>query len=289
MAYIEETINSLQDALSVFFNNAQIAKESGDRRILMYRGQADKNFGVMPSIFRQNGLKREAQMIQEIKRLAPAEFVHNESALECLVKMQHYGVPTRLLDITSNPLVALYFACADESCKDTDGEIITFYDYFTPHKSSAIDLYARLSTYEGENNQDLVDFTSSSVSFINHENRPKIDEIKKYFQNKYFTISVPLNNERIRRQHGAFLLFGMNIEDQLNPFKKEAFDIKKHILIDSGEKICRSLIIPAEVKDEILKKLDVIGINRSFLFPEFEHQASYVKQKYLELEAESEE
>ena len=73
--------------------------------------------------------------------------------------------------------------------------------------------------------------TSSNIIETTNENKPKIDEIKKYFQNKYFTISVPLNNERIRRQHGAFLLFGMSIEEQLNPFKKEAFDIKRHILI----------------------------------------------------------
>lgn len=292
MAYTGEVVNSLQEALSIFLNNAQIAKENGDKRILMYRGQADKSFGISPSIFRKNGLKREAQMIQELKRLAPSEFTLGDSALDYLVKMQHYGLPTRLLDITSNPLVALYFACSDESCKSVDGEIITFYDYFTPHNSSAIDLYARLSTYDGESNQDLeklVKITSSPVSFINHENKPKMDEIKKYFQNKYFTISVPLNNERIRRQHGAFLLFGMSIEEQLNPFKKEAFDIKKHILVDNDEKICRSIIIPAETKDEILKTLDVIGINRAFLFPEFEHQASYVKQKYLDLEAEDEE
>lgn len=189
MAYTGEVVNSLQDALSIFLNNAQIAKENGDKRILMYRGQADKNFGISPSIFRKNGLKREAQMIQELKRLAPAEFAYGDSALDYLVKMQHYGLPTRLLDITSNPLVALYFACSDESCKSVDGEIITFYDYFTPHNSSAIDLYARLSTYDGESNQDLeklVKITSSPVSFINHENKPKMDEIKKIFSKQIF-------------------------------------------------------------------------------------------------------
>ncbi len=36
---------------------------------------------------------------------------------------QHYGMPTRLLDWTTNPLVALYFACASD--KDTDGAVFT--------------------------------------------------------------------------------------------------------------------------------------------------------------------
>jgi len=38
--------------------------------------------------------------------------------------MQHYGIPTRLLDITSNPLVALFFACIE--FPKVDGEVIFF-------------------------------------------------------------------------------------------------------------------------------------------------------------------
>lgn len=278
-----ERVATLQEAIEIFSRNANVLKESEDARTLMYRGQADATFNLSPSIFRKNGLIHEARMIRELKRLAPAEFGYNESALDQLIKMQHYGLPTRLLDITSNPLVALYFACADDSCLDKDGEVITFYDYFTPYDSLDVKRYAELSTYEGSTHQDLKKFTSSNDPFEDSEKKVLIDNIKRYFDARYFLISVPLNNERIRRQHGGFLLFGMDVEQQTNPFQKEAFDIKNEVIQSrDSDEICRSIIIPADAKKDMLQMLDAVGINRSFLFPEFEHQAGYVKQKFLD-------
>lgn len=279
---IQNTIESLTDALQIFLGNSAIQKKNEDNRVLMYRGQANQEFDLSPSIFRNGALNREVLMIRELKRLAPAEFINLGSSLDRLIKMQHYGLPTRLLDITSNPLVALFFACADESCQDKNGEVITFYDYFTPPDSSQVDLYAKLSMYEGTTHKDLQNFTSSQDSFLDQENKIKRDLLKLYFPNKYLFVSAPLNNERIRRQHGAFLLFGIDVDEQINPFQRESFNIKEQIIKDQEDGICRSFIVSQQAKKEILEALDVIGINRSFLFPEFEHQATYVKEKYLD-------
>lgn len=276
------TIETLTDALQIFLANSAIQKKNEDNRVLMYRGQANQEFDLSPSIFRNGALNREVLMIRELKRLAPAEFINLGSSLDRLIKMQHYGLPTRLLDITSNPLVALFFACSDESCQDKDGEVIAFYDYFTPPDSSRVDLYAKLSMYEGTTHKDLQHFTSSQESFLDQENEIKRHLLKSYFPEKYLFVSAPMNNERIRRQHGAFLLFGIDVDEQNNPFQRESFNIKEQIIKDHQDGICRSFIVPKQAKKEILNALDVIGINRSFLFPEFEHQATYVKEKYLD-------
>lgn len=80
-----------------------------------YRGHADENWKLLPSIFRTpNGVEKEHLLFRDMVAHEPQSFSECKSALDYLVQMQHYGLPTRLLDMTTNPLVALYFACQPE-------------------------------------------------------------------------------------------------------------------------------------------------------------------------------
>ena len=92
-------------------------KEAGTE--IFYRGHADKGWELLPSIFRTpNGVEKEHLLFHDMVAHEPQSFSECKSTLDYLVQMQHYGLPTRLLDMTTNPLVALYFAC-----EQVDGDV----------------------------------------------------------------------------------------------------------------------------------------------------------------------
>ncbi|MDD5216238.1 MAG: FRG domain-containing protein, partial [Methylococcales bacterium] len=86
---------------------------------LWFRGQANYEHKLIPALFREQ--YDEARMYEEFIRRFPEHSNNHRDIFEWLTLMQHYGLPTRLLDWTTNLLVALFFCCNDE--KDKDGAI----------------------------------------------------------------------------------------------------------------------------------------------------------------------
>ncbi|HDR0641549.1 FRG domain-containing protein [Pasteurella multocida] len=120
----DELIKSIEEFL-IKLNSKKI-KEGHTR---LYRGHSDEKFLLTPSIYRNDGkhIKYEHQMIYDLIASNPEELKELDP-FHLLVKLQHYGCPTRLLDLTSNPLVALYFSVSESKNNNEipNGEVMFF-------------------------------------------------------------------------------------------------------------------------------------------------------------------
>ena len=118
------SLKSVPQYLETILNFHENASE-GD---FIFRGHSSMTYKLIPKIGRtQDSLEivklREVQSFNEFKRLY-GRFYHKSLSrdMDILMLSQHYGLPTRLLDWTFDPLVALYFAC--RSNYNEDGEVL---------------------------------------------------------------------------------------------------------------------------------------------------------------------
>lgn len=102
-----------QVAMIRFLDKAENARRELDKAdVVWYRGQANKDWNLLPSLFRiRNAVAKEVDAYREWVRRADLIEKAEEGEWNHLFNMQHFGVPTRLLDWTESFAVAVGFAC----------------------------------------------------------------------------------------------------------------------------------------------------------------------------------
>jgi hypothetical protein len=250
-----------------------------------FRGHSRFSHRLVPSIFRDpNWIANEDVLFKELVLRCPNDFAGQESTFQSLVKMQHYSLPTRLLDITANPLVALYFACLYEGSPRESGEVVVFriptaeIKYFDSDTVSVIANISRrsqsfelpLGHLEREAFNDL-----QQIRYLLHEVRRE----KPYFEpwiirdhlESVVCVKPKLDNARVIKQEGAFLLFGMGCR------KTEPAAVPQGYLYPAAT---RRLLIEPSKKEIIRRQLESLGLTQASIFPEIDKVAEYIKRSY---------
>ena len=280
-----KNIKNLSDFIEIL---GEIRKNRQRGHELFFRGHESVNYRLEPSIHRNKKyIYNEYELFKEIVLEHPNEFADDSTALEKLVRMQHYGLPTRILDLTKNPMVALYFACSDQEGKvnkENNGEVVVLsipsneIKYYDSDSVSVLSNLCKLKTIEKR-----FDFKLNRLQFNEQENVYKlihaIREEKSYFSNyivpndlnDVFCVKVKKNNARIIIQNGLFLIYGLRMEQNILENEK-----KWVVSSDNNYKI----IIDREYKLKIKNELELIDITNKSLFPELENNIKMLKKKY---------
>jgi len=136
----------------------------GKRRTKFFRGLSSKAYDLKSSLFRKNAFKTHEKDLLEEFCAYFHDNTRDKTAFEKLMLAQHFGLPTRLLDITLDPLVALYFACQETSnTKCRDGVVYCFQvknDRILSPDSDRLHLISELAFLKDEDRKNLKKLTS---------------------------------------------------------------------------------------------------------------------------------
>lgn len=283
----EQEIQSVSDLLSII---GRIEKKPfgsySVSSMTFYRGQSVFDWQLKPSIFRDALYEKETYMIKKIKHLAEVE-LDNLDRFSQLVKLQHYGLPTRLLDLTENPLVALYFACSDPKYSNNDGALYVFNNHPTAWSDSIlVETYMDFVFNLGFDNIDVEYYLKKSqiknkqIYSSRREYTNERDLIHDLGLEGGFAVYPKQNNNRIRAQQGAFFLFGSHF-DKVSISDHPGNSGKRYLKFDSNinEEAIKNVIkvrVKSSAKNQILNDLSLMGINRMMLFPELDNLVSNV-------------
>lgn len=249
---------------------------------LLFRGQSNKDYELIPSLARNRRssvhctiFNEERNLIEMAKYKMPEVFTNDLLPIELLALLQHHGVPTRLLDISENALVALYFACC--SRPDADGEVIVFRHNNTdianyPVVNAIADscrfargTWTHLSEFFGAAKNQPYFLEQKRTHEVIHETNEAGGRWIEYCCRDIMYIYAPIRSLRQRIQQGRYILFPNRISHEIYD-DEGCFEWMIEALPKDHSDIAMRIIIPKEAKQQLLSDLSILGIAEDVLF-----------------------
>jgi hypothetical protein len=225
----------------------------------VFRGMSRAESDLRTGLMRLDGPydRLERPLLRTFRRYAHRNVVPGDSVWNWLAVAQHHGLPTRLLDWTFSPYVALHFATCDLDWYGHDG-VIWSIDYVLS-KSYLPETLQKILEEE-----DAFVFTAEMLS-RSAETLEAFDRLS----NTSFTVffEPPSLDDRIINQHALFSLMS-------SPAARLDDWLAEH------DEIVRRIIIPADLKWEIRDRLDQANITERVLLPGLDGLSSWLKRYY---------
>jgi hypothetical protein len=229
------------------------------RSPFVYRGMTSSEYGLKTRLIRLGGEfgKLERHLIRNFMKYAHRQAPFGDSYWNWLALAQHHGLPTRLLDWTYSPYIALHFATANFKEVKRDG-VIWCVNYVNSTRLIPKKLKGELEK-EGSNV-----FTAEMLQHV----CKSLNQLDELDSNDFLIFFEPPSiDERIINQFALFSLL-------TNP------EIILDKWLEAHPDLYRKIIIPAELKWEIRDKLDQANITERVLFPGLDGLTNWLTRHY---------
>ena len=228
------------------------------RSSFAYRGVGRIDYSLETSLARLGGAEElERHMLRNFRKYAQREAVPQDSVWNWLAVAQHHGLPTRMLDWTYSPYVALHFATEDVEAFASDA-VIWCVDYSVTNGL----LPYRLKQVLADEGSDV--FTAEMLATRDLTWSPEVTTLPLPFVT---FLEPPSLDERIINQFALFSLLS-------GPSTR--FDT----WLESHPQAWRKIILPAELKWEVRDKLDQANITERVLYPGLDGLSRWLKRYY---------
>lgn len=243
----EHEVNSVAELIETL---GPIYKRS---KSVWFRGHRIAKWHLDPTLSREKMLDRELELTKRFKQNAFQFLTRVPSQeWEWMFLMQHYGVPTRLLDWTENPLIGLYFATREDQFtsrarKPTAAMWCLFPQQLNQMAGMVLGSKDDIPAFGDE--KELNDYLPSQVSQTTSSKNP-------------LAIIAPRQFERVYAQQGVFTIM-----------HKEAKHIEELRPATGDQRHLIKITIPRRSVAAIHRELNILRITKLFVFPQLENVA----------------
>ncbi len=263
MSSLELKATSWTNAIELLYENSWQDDLQRYRSNYAFRGLSDKTYDLKTSLMRLGGKYWEVErhLLRNFRKYAQTENVElNYSDWKWLTIGQHHGLPTRLLDWTYSPFVALHFVTQNIQRYDRDG-VIWCVDYTRAHKK--IPQILKRQQQHTRSNVFTIGMIERAANNLNSFDKLDSSDFILFFE-------PPSMDERIVNQ---FALFSVISNPKL---AVDSWLLSNH----SNQEIFKRIVIPKEIKWEIRDKLDQANITERVLFPGLDGLATWLNRHY---------